>query len=813
MKDLSIKRLKNTSFVSLYSDFILNRNMCSNKYMKILALATIFLNSNDEYIKHLGYRMIIIYSNQTNDYKPLYEVAINLGMIPIAQFIQTLEKYLFNETIFTELNSSFFELYHSNNVYYSEEQKELIDFYYDKKDSTISIIAPTSYGKTDLILSTLRECKHRNICIITPTKSLLAQTKMRIINSNISWINKIITHPEMYNGNEDNIVAVLTQERLLRLLKNDSDLSFDYVIIDEAHGLLNGDERSTLLASVLIVLEKRNKNIIFKFLTPFLCDAENLKIRNTDFKIDTYKVSEYVKTERLYIYDIRGKASFCTYDHFLDDFYDIEMQSEKMDDIDFIERYGADKNLVYLNKPTDVEGFALRISNRFSEVISNRIEKACKDISEYIHPQYNLISCLKKGVIYHHGAVPEPIRLYIEKIYSDLDEIKYVITNCTLLEGVNLPAEKMFILDNKKGNGNLSPSNLKNLIGRICRFSEIFNMKNKNLIKLEPCIFFVVGQYYAINSNVKKFLKTCMKIDREVKDKPMNVLLTNTNIDEENSKKLQNAEEFIENYERGIIENYDNRYVTTLIGEVCFSNNVKEINIFSKEEEIQKVVDECYRKKILIDNTEDLFNILYLLFFKNVEDNEKNQNLLRFKYTETRNFYKMFLDWRIESAPYSKMVSYFVSYWNKIVIEDKDTSVYMGRWGEEAREGVKKLWVDIKYKSSSEKVNLAVVRIKDEQDFLDNTILKYIEVLNDIKLIDEALYLKIKYGTDDKRKIILVKNGISLALSNLLIDNYMKYVKIDLVKNLVILQRDLIDKMFNNQENEIMISEANYFIK
>lgn len=489
------------------------------------------------------------------------------------------------------------------------------------------------------------------------------------------------------------------------------------------------------------------------------------------------------------------------------------MQSKKMDDVDFIERYGADKNLVYLNKPTDVEGFALRISNRFSELISNRIEKACKDIAEYIHPQYNLISCLKKGVIYHHGAVPEPIRIYIEKLYSDLDEIKYVITNCTLLEGVNLPAEKMFILDNKKGNGNLSPSNLKNLIGRVCRFSEIFNIKNKNLMKLEPCIYFVVGQYYAINSNVRKFLRNCMKIDKEVKDKPTNVLLTNTNIDEENNEKLKSAEEFIENYERGIIENYDNRYVATLIGKVCFLNNIKEINIFSQEEEIQKAVDECYRKKIFIDNTEDLFNILYWLFFRNVEENEKNQNLLRFKYAETRNFYKMFLDWRIESAPYSKMISYFMSYWNKIAIERKDTLVYMGRWGEEAREGVKKLWINIKYKSNSEKINLAVVRIKDEQDFLDNTIIKYIEVLHDIRLIDEALYLKIKYGTDDKRKIILVKNGISLGLSNLLIDNYMKYVKFDLVKDTVILQRDLIDKMFNNQENEIMISEANYFIK
>ncbi len=91
----------------------------------------------------------------------------------------------------------------------------------------------------------------------------------------------------------------------------------------------------------------------------------------------------------------------------------------------------------------------------------------------------------------------------------------------------------------------------------------------------------------------------------------------------------------------------------------------------------------------------------------------------------------------------------------------------------------------ISKKTEKQQINLAIVRIKDEQDFLDNTLLKFIEVLNDLSLLDESLYLKIKYGTVDKLKILLINNGLSLSLANLLIDGYLKYLKINFENNTV----------------------------
>lgn len=141
------------------------------------------------------------------------------------------------------------------------------------------------------------------------------------------------------------------------------------------------------------------------------------------------------------------------------------------------------------------------------------------------------------------------------------------------------------------------------------------------------------------------------------------------------------------------------------------------------------------------------------------------------------------------------------------------TEVYVDRWGDQTRGGIRELWTDIRKKSHKEKINLAIVRIKEEQDFLDNTVIKYIEVLNDLHLLDEVLYLKIKYGTDDKLKVLLVKNGLSLGLANLVADQYSRYLKINYANNTVKYKDEIIEKMQENDENEVLIYEMQYFIE
>lgn len=812
MKGLTLARLRNTNFKEIYGKLVVGETKARIEFEKLLALAIIFINNKSNAdISRLGYRILVFYCNFTKDYKPLYDVAINEGLIPVVKLIENLEKYKikFESSFFRSFFSSYSENFKRGNIYLSDQQLELFSFFEENQDKTVSVVAPTSYGKSELIINTLTKRTNGNFCIIVPTKALLAQTKRRILQGNIASVKKIITHPEMYIEGEENITAVLTQERLLRLLRKNPTLSFDLIFVDEAHNLLEDDDRNVLLAATISILQKRNSNVVYKFLTPFLIDSTNLKVKYSDYTTESFKITEYIKTERFYIYDFREKKKYTMYDHFVDDFFKLNAGSFK-DDVDFIFKNKSNKNLIYLNKPFDIEQLSSKIVSRLPDIESEKIEKACAELSEYMHGEYFLIKCIKKGFIYHHGSVPDNVRLYIENLFSTEKSMNYVITSSTLLEGVNLPVDRMFLLDNKKGRGNLSPAQFKNLIGRVCRFSEVFSPKDGSLEKLEPKIFLVVSNYFSDNANIEKFIQTCMKVDKKEKDEPTNVLLENVSITDRNITKKENADEFIENFEPGVISNYNKNYVQTEIGKLCFMNNISEIDIISNEQFMQDIADNYESKSI--DSAEDVFEAFSEIFLPYIKEGDQYNNLRRLSFEESQRFYQMFLNWRIKNASYREMISSFLKYWSRVE-KRHDTDVYVGRWGDKKRDGFRDLWTDIKEKTQPQRINLAIVRIKDEQDFLDNIFIKYIEVMNDIGILESDFYEKIKYGTSDKDKIALIKNGFSNGLANLIVNDYRNYVEIDTTLNTTTIKPLLIDMMVENNENEILIHEVKYNTK
>lgn len=91
-KELTLNRIKNTGFPKIYQEFILNDNSNNIDYQSILSLAIILINSENDYIQKLGYRMVVAYCNQTRNYQPLYEIAINMGLFPVSKFIALLDK-------------------------------------------------------------------------------------------------------------------------------------------------------------------------------------------------------------------------------------------------------------------------------------------------------------------------------------------------------------------------------------------------------------------------------------------------------------------------------------------------------------------------------------------------------------------------------------------------------------------------------------------------------------------------------------------------------------------------------------------------
>ena len=684
----------------------------------------------------------------------------------------------------------------------------MVHFFESKKDDTVSVIAPTSYGKSELILSAVKEYAGKKICVLASTKALLIQTKKRVQQISKGIFPKIVVHPEMYNPNDPSCLAVLTQERLLRIFKKDPHLSFDCIIVDEAHEMLEDDSRSRTLANVIIVAQKRNPEVAFKFLTPFLADSTNLKARYTTYDIEGFKVSEYIKTEKYYLYDLRNHTGLKLYDQFLNKYLPISDNRNLGFEEDVVKAYSAGKNIIYLNKPTDIEKFALALADVLPEVDSELIQTACDNISEYLQPQYNLLTCLRKGIIYHHGSVPDAIRIYIEDLYKKDDAVRYVITSSTLLSGVNLPAERMFILDNKRGRSNLSHDSFKNLVGRVCRFSEIFNDETGNLYRLEPQIYLVFGKYFAQNANCESFLRNVAKVEQNYKDAVDNVLLSEAKITADNEEKLRQASEFIENYENGVVEDYQERYTNTVSGKACIMNGITEFDVFAHEATIQQQVDVYQSESIKISDSNTLLETINDLFIQHLPDNGV-ESLKRLENKEARNFYSMMFEWRVKNKSYAEMISLFVGYWHQLYKKDRNVMVYVGKWGDIKRPGSNVArYTKFVGKTRTQVVNLAIVRIKEEQDFIDNTLIKYVEVLHDLDLIEDRFYAQIKYGTDDERTICLIKNGLSLSSAMLLIKKYGDHLQIDIPASTVVYGENLVAEMIKAEENQIQIYEV-----
>lgn len=101
------------------------------------------------------------------------------------------------------------------------------------------------------------------------------------------------------------------------------------------------------------------------------------------------------------------------------------------------------------------------------------LEALSKDIQEEVHQWYYLAEMVRYGIAYHIGYLPSSIRARIEELFKS-GNITVMFCTSTLLEGVNLPADNLFIMENKIFLSEMNTIDFRNLIGRVGRIS--FNL-------------------------------------------------------------------------------------------------------------------------------------------------------------------------------------------------------------------------------------------------------------------------------------------------------------------------------------------------
>lgn len=770
----------------------------------ILASSLLFLKEYDKDKRYksyadIAYYIILKYSVQYKDYKPLYDFSTIFGFYPISSII--LENNLIPDKnlsdLFVKIQLNGFKKETSMGKFYVEtfEQKKERNSFISDISNEKGFIAPTSFGKSTVIIELIKLLEEKcKIAIIVPTKSLLMQTYKMIRDEKLNY--RILIHDEMYR-NEDNFIGIFTQERALRLLKN-KQISYDILIIDEAHNILDNNHRSILISRLLKINKSKNSNQKVIYLSPLINDIENIKTEESQ-QINTHRINFNIKSPEIYEYKINN----CVVKHnkfFINDENTGYYISEYNNYFSFLKEYSGSKNFLYNYRPKHIEHLAKDLI-KHTPIINNSsaISDVINILKTEVHEMFYCINLLKHGIIYLHGKLPDLVKEYLEKKFNDIDDIKFVVANSVILEGINLPIDRLFIF-NTRG---LQGKELTNLIGRVNRLNEIFK-GNNNLDKLLPKIHFVNNILYNAlgDKNVDMFNKIKELRNRTFSDSLGNPLLNKFEIEkikdsdnEKQIKKRDKIKQLIE-YEEFLItkpKNEKERLKQYLIenGFNLFYNDLEKLTkiLFMR-------ISETVHNKLGWHNLSmlDKINQIFIVDFVKENDIIIDFEFYRLKELKARNYYEMHIENRKKSLR-ENINNLFIHLKKRRESKIKnDVIYYIGPAYGEIKYTSNKYFNELKNsnvainlsrKTDEELINYAIVKLKIEDDFISFKLNKFIVFLFDYKLISLNEYHTYIYGTTNEKKIELTKFGLNIGLiDRLQKDNQLQNLGFDNNNNL-----------------------------
>lgn len=385
------------------------------------------------------------------------------------------------DRIFTQVSKEYLRIPEAENEYFFRAQKEIYEKF---NEPYFSYSAPTSLGKSYIMRTFIREqiAKGRqcNFAIIVPTKALINETTEKlteVLGPELKEKNyRIVTSAgAMALEEEHNFIFAMTPERLLYLLILMKDIPIEYLFIDEAHKISKKDGRSAFYYKVVDMLSQRSTppHIIFASpnipnpevylqLIPDVANRENYKIATKFSPVNQEKFLIDFKRFELHYYNeaTQKLAKYCSF-------------PEDKGLLDFVHELGEGaRSIVYSNSKDNVVEYALQYAAQLQPLHDSNLDVLAQDIRQDVHGDYYLADIVEKGVAYHMGYLPSTIRARIESLYKD-GKIHTLFCTSTLLEGVNLPADNLFITSHKNG-GDMSPVDFRNLMGRVGRIE--FNL-------------------------------------------------------------------------------------------------------------------------------------------------------------------------------------------------------------------------------------------------------------------------------------------------------------------------------------------------
>ncbi|MDE6667720.1 MAG: DEAD/DEAH box helicase [Clostridia bacterium] len=408
-----------------------------------------------------------------------------------------------------------------------------------KRSESYSFSAPTSLGKTFIIRMFIKECilsgEKANFVIVVPTNALINEIYNDIINDlkdNLDLNNyKVVKSPAAIVGEDDkfNYIMVYTQERLLYHLLKVKDQVVNYLFIDEAHKISVGEGRSAFFYKIMSIINKQYSSARIYFSCPNIPNPQvylDLVSDNLNRASTRIRYSPVNQNKIIIDHDSHNLFYYSEVD---EDFNVLEDVPETFpwgeNIIQIVQKLGKGKsNIVFCNTKNEAVQWANEFSSLLDEIENDELNELIEEVKEEIHEDCYLAKTLKRRVAYHVAYIPTRIKEKIEDLFKK-GIIQTVFCTSTLLEGVNFPAENLFLMlkSSSPWLKDESRVDFKNLVGRVGRiefnmFGNIFFIsdnstfeKYKRAINLDVQDQKLSIEYYLSTNRKKDIVKTLLE--------------------------------------------------------------------------------------------------------------------------------------------------------------------------------------------------------------------------------------------------------------------------------------------------------------
>jgi superfamily II DNA/RNA helicase len=422
--------------------------------------------------------------------------------------VDVLDRYL------GEFKKEYYSIPTDPGKYFMKAQKTIYDHL---SDEHFSYSGPTSMGKSYIMRMFLKAQIlggiKKNFAFIVPTKALINEVREKIVDDLKNELHSHNYHIVTAAGDaslkcEDKdrkYIFIMTPERLLYLLINETSVVLDFLFIDEAHKLSGSDKRSPFYYQFVHILSERepaphivfaspnipNPEIYLKLISNANDDISQSKLTTSFSPVSQVKFIVNLDDKEVSVYNEHSKTAIPITSVALPDadLTDVLLRFEK-------DETGQEKSFIVYFSSVRKTVTAAR------DFAANRITKGNKelfdlsrDIKNEVHDDYYLADLIAKGVAYHIGYLPASIRQRIEKLFK-AGIITALFCTSTLVEGVNLPADNLFITDYKNGRKDMNAVDFRNLIGRVGRLE--YNLYGN---------VFLVAVSEKVNDKYEKLLK------------------------------------------------------------------------------------------------------------------------------------------------------------------------------------------------------------------------------------------------------------------------------------------------------------------